>query len=187
MKGKQQVTLAVTTVVLLSTPAFAASPAMPVGPLTRAQVAAVVHNWGTTVDVDESWAARVDELRHVAGGATIKVFMGVWCEDSRQEIPEFMQILDALDGDAPFAVEFFAVDERKEQPVRELEANAVWYVPTFVVLRHGREVGRIVEQPARSLEKDLLRLLNGSARGLLSSSEDAIVGYVSSGTPAPDR
>jgi thiol-disulfide isomerase/thioredoxin len=188
MKRKQRLTLAVTTVVLLSAPAFAAAPAeIPAGLLSREQVEAIVRNWGTTVVINESWNARVDEIRHVAGGATIKVFMGVWCEDSRQEIPQFMKILDTLDGKAPFAVEFYAVDERKEQPAHELEANAVWYVPTFIVLRNGREVGRIVEHPARTLEKDLLRLLNGSAKGLLSSSEGAIVRYISSEAPARDR
>jgi len=177
--------LSVAVVVLASSRLLAGSPAQPaVGALSREQVEAIVADWGSDVSVDNAWSARVEDIKHVQNGATIRVFMGTWCDDSKEEIPQFMKILNKLDGHAPFSVEFFAVDEQKQQPSRELEANVVWYLPTFIVLRNGREVGRIVEQPARTLEKDLLRLLNGTARGLLSSNENAIMRYLS-GEPSP--
>ncbi len=45
-------------------------------------------------------------------------------------------------------------------------------MPTFVVLRDGREVGRIVEESPHGVERDLLALLDGSARGVVSARDD---------------
>jgi hypothetical protein len=54
-------------------------------------------------------------------------------------------------------------------------------VPTFVVIRDGREVGRIVESSPRGVESDLGALLRGECRGVVSSRTD--VGAVSCGSP----
>jgi hypothetical protein len=35
------------------------------------------------------------------------------------------------------------------------------YLPTFVVLRGGKEIGRIVGRPRESVEEDLLAILRG--------------------------
>ena len=151
----------------------------PVGRLSREKVAEIIKTWGGgDFSLDPRWKDAIQDLKRVPRGATVKVFLGVWCDDSKREIPQFMRILELLDDQTPFTVEFFAVDEQKRQPVRDIEANTISSVPTFIVIRNGHEVGRIVEQPARTLERDLLRLLNGTARGLLSSNENAIVQYL---------
>ncbi|MGZ5444857.1 MAG: TlpA family protein disulfide reductase [Thermoanaerobaculia bacterium] len=135
--------------------------------------------WHAAVPLfDARWNTRVQEIKRVERGATVTVFFGTWCHASRQEVPQFLKILDVLEGQTPFAFEFFGVDEEKQQPAAQVQSNQIWFLPTFIVSRNGREVGRIVEQPARTLEKDLLRLLNGTARGFLSSNEDAIVQHL---------
>ncbi len=48
----------------------------------------------------------------------------------------------------------------------------ILYVPTFIVSRNGQEVGRIVESSPNGIEKDLLALLTGRSRGLITSRAD---------------
>jgi thiol-disulfide isomerase/thioredoxin len=166
-------------VVFVATPAVAQPRESLVGRLTDEQVRGIVAKWGTgSFSVDDRWIDRVQSIKRVRSGATVRVFMGTWCHSSKQEIPQFLNLVDALEEDVPFAVEFFAVDENKKLPAGEIRTNDVQYLPTFIVLRNGQEIGRVVEQPARTLETDLLRLLNGTARGLLSSNESAIVRYL---------
>ena len=57
----------------------------------------------------------------------------------------------------------------------------VLYLPTFIVRRGGREVGRIVETSPHGIERDLLALLTGKATGVLTTRTD----LVPASPPAP--
>jgi len=145
--------------------------------LTVDEVKNVIGQWrGSDHDLDRE-AIRL--LARVRKNADVKVFFGTWCKDSQREVPRFLKVLSDL-GEAPFSVEFFEVDENKEQPAKLLAANDILFVPTFVVTRQGREVGRIVERSPRALETDLALLLGGKTAGLVSASEPVIWHYLSS-------
>jgi thiol-disulfide isomerase/thioredoxin len=148
-----------------------------VGPLSRQKVKELVTRWGDTDADGASWKAAIGKLRAVAPGARVEVFLGTWCDDSRREIPRLMKVLDEMGGREPFEVAFVGVDRDKRQPAAQVETRQVQDLPTIVVTRSGQEVGRIVAHPARTLETDLLRLLDGSAHGLLSSNEQVILRY----------
>lgn len=90
---------------------------------------------------------------------TIKVFLGTWCEDSHREFPRFMKIVEATD----FPVEkltLIAVNRKKESPDGEEATENIQRVPTFIVSKYGKEIGRIIEFPTSGyLEKDLLEII----------------------------
>ena len=91
----------------------------------------------------------------------ILVFMGTWCSDSRQEVPRFYKILESLEFDEN-RLQVVALDNhpdrRKQSPQHEEVGWDIEYVPTFIFLDGGKEIGRIVETPEISLEKDLSRI-----------------------------
>jgi thiol-disulfide isomerase/thioredoxin len=157
------------------------------GRISLDQVRAIIAQWKSGTASDESCSGCIQNLKRVRQGATVKVFWGAWCDNSRYQIPQFVRLIDTLGDESPFAVEFFAVDEQKQRPPEEVRAYEIEHLPTFIVLRHGHEVGRVVDQPARTLEVDLLRLLDGSARGLLSSNETAIIRYLTPPVPGNRR
>ena len=148
------------------------------GRLTPEQVRAMVSQWQGSASAEPRWSEIVPEFKRLGHGATVRVVLGMWCADSMYELPKFIRLVDALADNVPFKVEFIAVDEQKQQPRREVQSYDISYLPTFVVLRDGHEVGRIVEHPPRALEQDLLRLLNGTATGLLTSNETEILRYL---------
>jgi hypothetical protein len=154
---------------------------IPVGRISSRDVEAIVAGWnGTAAPSGQRLAA----YRRLRGGATVRVFLGAWCDDSKDEVSKFMNLVDVLGAHPPFAVEYFGVDRKKQEPAREIRSNDIRYLPTFVVIRNGHEVGRIVEHPPNNLDDDLLHLLNGSAKGLLSSNEDAIASYLTGASAA---
>jgi hypothetical protein len=173
------VALAVQMICMTASAAPRAGKDLVVGRVTREQVRQIVAQWKIVGTLEPLPANDLEELKRVRHGATVKVFLGVWCEDSKFELRQFMRLLDALTNETPFAVEFVAVDKQKRQPASEVKSNEIWYLPTFVVFRNGREIGRIVGHPPHTLERDLLLLLDGSTRGLLSSNESAIIRYLS--------
>jgi thiol-disulfide isomerase/thioredoxin len=145
---------------------------VPVGPLTREQIEAAVPDWvqaGVEAQPDAE-AARA--LAAVAPGAEVTVFVGTWCGDSKREVPRLWKALDETGGMVPFEVRYVGVDRDKKEPAAALAESAVRYLPTFIVSRDGRETGRIVETSPHGVERDLLDLLTGKARGVLATRED---------------
>jgi thiol-disulfide isomerase/thioredoxin len=90
----------------------------------------------------------------------IKIVMGTWCPDSRREVPRFMKVLDAWQFPAA-KVTFIGVDDAKLSPVGEYVKLDIKRVPTFIFYKNNIEAGRIIENPATSLEQDMVNILTG--------------------------
>jgi hypothetical protein len=86
------------------------------------------------------------------------VMMGTWCSDSRKHVPAFFSLMDALHIPDKH-IELIGVDRQKRSGNVDVTPLHIEYVPTFIVFYKGKEIGRIVETPKVSLEKDLLQLL----------------------------
>jgi thiol-disulfide isomerase/thioredoxin len=89
----------------------------------------------------------------------IIIFMGTWCSDSRKQVPHFYKILDLLQFPM-YNIKLIFVDRDKNDGIGEAKKWNVKKVPTFIITdKYGGEIGRIVESPKRTLEKDLLAIL----------------------------
>jgi thiol-disulfide isomerase/thioredoxin len=105
-------------------------------------------------DVVTALAANLD-------GITFRVFMGTWCEDSQMYVPAFFKILESMKYD-PSTVKMVAVDHDKIEPKKDLDGYEIEYVPTIIIYRDGKAIGRIVEYPNQTLEEDLLGFIGKS-------------------------
>jgi thiol-disulfide isomerase/thioredoxin len=90
---------------------------------------------------------------------SIMVFMGTWCEDSHRDFPRLMKILEELKyPDNKLTI--IAVNRKKESPSGEESLHNIQKVPTIIVQRYGKEVGRIIEMPTTGyIERDLVQIL----------------------------
>jgi len=87
------------------------------------------------------------------------LFLGTWCEDSHREVPRLMKILDVLKFSEQ-KLTIIAVNRKKEAPGGEEGLYNIQNVPTIIVKKYGKEIGRIIEYPKSGfLEKDLLEIL----------------------------
>ena len=93
-----------------------------------------------------------------AGGLEALIFNATWCPDCRREVPRFFKILDQA-GLGGLPITLLGLD----RTLRDAEGLAAQWgvraVPTFIFLRAGGELGRIVERPATTLEGDIARIL----------------------------
>jgi hypothetical protein len=152
-----------------------AAPAVLLGRIERGEVEAAEPDWVREEAASAPDATAAKALAAVPPGATVTVYLGTWCGDSRREVARFWHALDeAADagGGLPFKVSYVGVDHAKKEPAALVQASGLRYVPTFVVERGGREVGRIVESAPHGLERDLLALLDGTAHGLLTDNAE---------------
>ena len=99
--------------------------------------------------------AILDSLKLKKKGVEILIILGTWCSDSQEQVPKFFKILDKIKFDRK-SIEMICVNRDKDAGDVETVNYNIQKVPTFIVYRKGREIGRIVETPYTSLEKDLL-------------------------------
>jgi len=97
------------------------------------------------------------QLKPLLKDVDVTVFMGTWCSDSKRETPRFYKILDAAGKTQD--VELITVDRSKTTPEGLEEGKDIKRVPTLIFSKNGTELGRIVEYPIESLEKDMLKIL----------------------------
>lgn len=116
--------------------------------------------FGTNYAVYSADKETLDKVQSLLKDVKIKIFMGTWCEDSQREIPNFYKIVDILKLDEQH-IELITVDEEKETPNHLEDGFNITNVPTFIFMREGKEINRIVESPVISLEKDMLSILSG--------------------------
>lgn len=145
-----------------------------VGPVSREQVEAAVPEWVAEEVAASPDAGAIQALAAVEPGAQVTVYLGTWCSDSRRELSRLWRALDEAGGAVPFSIDYVGVDEKKKEPADLLASAGLRYVPTLVVSRSGREVGRIVEESPGGVERDLLALLDGSASGLVTAKKELL-------------
>lgn len=88
----------------------------------------------------------------------ITIVMGTWCGDSQFQTPHFYKILDQADVSEK-DVTLICVDHSKQAEKGLIDNLNIQRVPTFIVYENGKELGRIIEFPQDTLEKDLLGIL----------------------------
>lgn len=101
----------------------------------------------------------LNEQKHLLNGKLIKIVLGTWCSDSRREVPRFIKILDFLEFPSD-KVMFLNVDREMNGLSNEADKLNIEFVPTFIVYESGEELGRIVETPIETLERDLLSIIS---------------------------
>lgn len=89
-------------------------------------------------------ANAVTQLRKNADSIQLIAFMGTWCEDSHFIIPKLYSLLDAA-GFSKDRLTLIGVDRNKKTLSHLAEALNVKNVPTIIVMKNGKEIGRVVE------------------------------------------
>jgi len=91
-------------------------------------------------------------------GLKITLVLGTWCHDSHQQVPRMIKLLEAMKFPLS-SLEIFAMDTYKKAPGIDIKAIDVKLVPSLIVYRGEKELGRIIETPKLSVEADLLEIL----------------------------
>ena len=120
--------------------------------------------WNSAYNMYEVDSADAEELKVNIEDVNIKIVMGTWCSDSRTEVPHFYKILDEINYPED-KVTLINVNRDKRGLENEVEGLDINFVPTFIFYKSGEEIGRIIEMPYETLEKDMLELVTANVSG----------------------
>lgn len=101
----------------------------------------------------------LNSFERVKGKVQFVLFGGTWCEDTQFVLPRFFK-LQEMSGVGDEMVSFFGVDREKKSLGNIAAAFGITNVPTIVVMKDGRELGRVVEYgKTGKWDKELAELL----------------------------
>lgn len=103
----------------------------------------------------------MDYLKQHMRDYRMVVFLGTWCEDSKNMIPKLFRVfIDVFyTGDK---YETYGVDRAKTSLKGEHNTYNIKFVPTVIVFDGNKEIGRIVENVNKSIEEDLVAIIKKS-------------------------
>lgn len=102
-----------------------------------------------------------NQLNPLFKNKSFKIFLGTWCGDSKREVPRMLKLLDYCGVDEKKVQIVFVSNHDsvyKQSPFHEEKGKFIFRVPDLLVYENNVELGRIIESPVVSLEKDLLSI-----------------------------
>ncbi len=128
------------------------------GPTTRDDILRVRPEWRSVVDAYNPRGDIVERLRSLGTEVKVEIYLGTWCSDSEAHVSAFFKVLDLAENPL-LQASYIGVPEDKSLRAPYCGDRGIEKLPTFIVSVGGREKGRIVETPQKSVEEDLLALI----------------------------
>jgi thiol-disulfide isomerase/thioredoxin len=105
------------------------------------------------------YAATLQALKNNKQSLSFLVFGGTWCGDTKFILPKFLSLTDAA-GYTADKITLLGVDHSKKTIQHLTETFNVINVPTIIVLKDGKEIGRVVEYGKSGMfDKDLAEII----------------------------
>jgi thiol-disulfide isomerase/thioredoxin len=102
--------------------------------------------------------ATIELLKNELPSFQLVVLMGTWCDDSQNLIPKLYKVLQ--ETKYPMRqLSLYGVNRVKECNHDEHILYSLKKVPTIILFRNNKEVGRIVENVNKSIEADLKNII----------------------------
>lgn len=102
--------------------------------------------------------AIISKVHTLTEDIKITIVLATWCIDSKEQVPAFLKIIDMLNFNYE-NITIIGVDRNKKSKTANIDNLDIEYVPTFIFYKNEKEIGRIIESPYETLEKDILNIL----------------------------
>lgn len=129
------------------------------GPLTREDILKNLPDWQEITASYNPKQEAIEQLKASSQFIQVEIYLGTWCPDSQAHVSAYFKILDIVNNPL-LQTTYIGVprDKLKREPY--IQGKNIIKLPTFIVLIDGQEKGRIIETPIKSVEEDLLDIIN---------------------------
>ena len=104
--------------------------------------------------------ATLSAFEKTKGKVQFVIFGGTWCEDTQFILPKFFK-LQEMSGVADNRISLFGVNRAKKSLASIADAFNIINVPTIIIMKDGKEAGRVVEYgKTGKWDKELAEILN---------------------------
>lgn len=117
-------------------------------------------DWKGIYDSYNADSSKISDLKSlVKDNLKIDVYFAFWCGDSKRNVPAFIKIIDELKC-KKIKVNYYSVERKKNKPSKYfIDDLKIERVPTFIFYKENKEIGRIVENPKKTLIDDFKEII----------------------------
>ncbi len=130
----------------------------PTGPVAKEAILQKCPDWQAIAAAYNPKPEFIERLRNLTTEVRIDIFFGTWCSDSKSHISEYFKVLEMAETPL-IQTSYVAVPEDKTKRAPYYQDKDILKLPTFIVFINGLEKGRIVEVPQKSIEEDLIEII----------------------------
>lgn len=129
------------------------------GTLTPEEILKNCPDWKEGVSSYEPNQQIIDKLKSLSHQVKIEIFLGTWCPDSKRNVSAYFKIIE-LTNNPLLQTTYIGLPKIKESRQKYIKGKSIVKIPTFIIFVDDQEKGRIIENPAKSIEEDLLEIIN---------------------------
>lgn len=129
-----------------------------VGSLTQEDILESFPDWIEVMAFYTPRAEAIEKLKAIDYAVKVEVVLGTWCPDSKEHVSAFFKITELADNPLIFS-SYIGIPKEKEGREPYIQGKNIQRVPTFIVSVNDEEVGRIIEHPEKSVEEDLVEII----------------------------
>ena len=116
--------------------------------------------YGSSFNVYKPDTTTLSAFERAKSKVQFVVFGGTWCEDTQFILPKFFK-LQEMSGVPDNTITFFGVNRAKKSLASIADAFNLINVPTIIIMKDGKEAGRVVEYgKTGKWDKELADILN---------------------------
>ena len=110
------------------------------------------------------YTSTLQSLKINKDSVSFLVFGGTWCHDTQFILPKFFSLSEAA-GISQDQITLLGVDRSKKTIQHLSETFNIVNVPTIIVLKEGKEIGRVVEYGRSGMfDKDLGEIISSKTK-----------------------
>ena len=129
-----------------------------VGTVTQGDILESFPEWREVMASYTPQEEAIEKLKFINFTVKIEIILGTWCPDSKEHVSAYFKIIEFVQN--PFIVSsYIGIPKNKEEREPYIQGKNIQRVPTFIVSLDDEEIGRIIEHPEKSVEEDLVEII----------------------------
>ncbi len=138
-------------------------PKMAVGNIKQAHLLTTYQPFKAYFEQFSLTTEQIAKVKAWPNNISFAVYFGTWCPDSQREVPK---LLKALTVNRQLHADLIALDMHKSDPNNLAKKANIKFTATFVVLKAGKEIGRVVERPKNNLIDDIDAIIQSNSASI---------------------
>jgi len=128
------------------------------GPVTKDNILESFPEWREVMSSYAPQEEAIEKLKAIDFAVEIEIILGTWCPDSKEHVSAYFKIIELAEN--PLIVSsYIGIPKEKEEREPYVQGKDIQRVPTFIVSLNDEEIGRIIEHPEKSVEEDLVDII----------------------------
>jgi len=128
------------------------------GPLSKEEILENFPDWQVEVASYVPDQEVIEKLQSIPSEIKIEIFLGTWCPDTKKNVSAYFKIMDMVDNSL-IMTSYIGIPRDNDFRKPFIEGKNIIKVPTFIITIDNQEKGRIIENPTKSVEKDILDII----------------------------